>query len=332
MRFTDPASPVFLEIDGDLAESLFVVSTTQTVATANGGGSRQQSRAASVSASVNGEGSQPQKGKKRALEQDGGDGDEDQWQIRDGQERAASVLSNASSRRKPVKAAERASVAREAQGGSSSRSTPVRQSVTPAPHQSMPPPSFIPRASFAPSHTTTPPPASPARKDEPLFLPGSQLSQAAEFAIRESGLGIEDMDTDEFKAMMEDEGEEFEVDNVRRHDTDTSVSMGWGERGGESGADADVSMQETDELADDGDGGLQDSFSLYEENGTQFGPTQGSAGSAGSKARAFIRRVLVAHATFTDVQTFVRRLSRFILYPCTGYIARLLTLDRRCPS
>lgn len=288
MRFTDPASPVFLEIDGDLAESLFVISTTNTASIANNGTNSgaqtraQQSRAASL---------QP-KGKKRALEQDDErEREEDQWGIRDGDDRAASVSSSA--RRKPMKAvvpAERASVARELQGGPSNRSTPLRQT--------MPPPSFIPRTSFPPPASlpradSPPPPApTPSRKAEPLFLPGSQLSQAAEAAIRESGLGIEKMDADEFAAMMEDEGEEFDIN--ARQETETSVSGGWDERGGESGADADVSMQEIDELADDDDGTgddqqmnarESDSFDLYEDNETQFGPTQGSVGSAGSKVR-----------------------------------------------
>lgn len=46
----------------------------------------------------------------------------------------------------------------------------------------------------------------PAPQREPLFLPSSQLSQADEQALRESGLG--DMDADEFNAMFEDEGVE----------------------------------------------------------------------------------------------------------------------------
>ncbi|KAI0255715.1 Rad9-domain-containing protein, partial [Lactifluus subvellereus] len=42
--------------------------------------------------------------------------------------------------------------------------------------------------------------------EEPLFLPGSQMSAADKEALHASGLG--DMDADEFNAMMEDEGEE----------------------------------------------------------------------------------------------------------------------------
>jgi len=43
-------------------------------------------------------------------------------------------------------------------------------------------------------------------REEPLFLPGSQMSAADKEALNASGLG--DMDADEFHAMMEDEGEE----------------------------------------------------------------------------------------------------------------------------
>jgi len=43
-------------------------------------------------------------------------------------------------------------------------------------------------------------------REEPLFLPGSQMSAADKEALHASGLG--DMDVDEFNAMMEDEGEE----------------------------------------------------------------------------------------------------------------------------
>ena len=56
-------------------------------------------------------------------------------------------------------------------------------------------------------------------RDEPLFLPGSQLSQADQDLIREAGLGIENMNMDEFNAMMDDEGEEV-VYNGAGIDTD----------------------------------------------------------------------------------------------------------------
>ncbi|KAI0286020.1 Rad9-domain-containing protein [Russula aff. rugulosa BPL654] len=61
----------------------------------------------------------------------------------------------------------------------------------------------------APSHAPTrhqPSHAIHHPREEPLFLPGSQLSAADKEALHASGLG--DMDADEFNAMMEDEGVE----------------------------------------------------------------------------------------------------------------------------
>lgn len=46
------------------------------------------------------------------------------------------------------------------------------------------------------------------RDEEPLFLPGTQLSQA----LRESGLGLESMTAGEFAAMLEGDAEEVEFD------------------------------------------------------------------------------------------------------------------------
>jgi cell cycle checkpoint control protein RAD9A len=57
-----------------------------------------------------------------------------------------------------------------------------------------------PRAVCRPSLANRPP------REEHLFLPGSQMSAADKEALQASGLG--DMDADEFKAMIEDEGEE----------------------------------------------------------------------------------------------------------------------------
>jgi cell cycle checkpoint control protein RAD9A len=61
----------------------------------------------------------------------------------------------------------------------------------------------------APSHAPArQQPSQPIRhpREEPLFLPVSQMSAADKEALHASGLG--DMDVDEFNAMMEDDGEE----------------------------------------------------------------------------------------------------------------------------
>ena len=90
-------------------------------------------------------------------------------------------------RRTPAKVVERVSppgLARRASGAQ----VPVPSSHASARHHHQPsPPAHLPR-------------------NEPLFLPGSQMSAADREALRASGLG--DMDADEFNAMMEDDGEE----------------------------------------------------------------------------------------------------------------------------
>lgn len=50
------------------------------------------------------------------------------------------------------------------------------------------------------------------RDDEPLFLPGTQLSQAEQDVIRGSGLGIESMTAGEFAAMLEGDADEIDFD------------------------------------------------------------------------------------------------------------------------
>lgn len=105
-------------------------------------------------------------------------------------------------------------------------------------------------------------PPSPRRRASqiPLFLPGSQLSQlsrADEEAIIKSGLGIENMDVDEFQAMMEADGEEVEW------------NMGDDERAAKN------EDGEEDEIV------RENSLDIF-EMGTQLPPTQESAGSKAS--------------------------------------------------
>ncbi|KAI0704254.1 Rad9-domain-containing protein [Cytidiella melzeri] len=300
IRFLNPMSPIFIEIEGDLADTLFVVSTSQIIDPSNGNHPAQ--RPPHPNRVVDNPKQQPNR-HKRELEQDTGDNDDDSlYQIRQHDHRdsrATSAVSETLARKRPVKAAtrtDRASLARD-----------LREPGPSTPNF-MPPPSFVRNAaapsSFSVQRPTPPPPlpstsisrplprasvSPPAPKrtrGEPLFLPGSQLSQAAETAIRESGLGIENMDAEELAAMLLEEGEEVEGSQAHHH--------------GNSGGTADVSMrdqeeheEEVDELAGDVDedevmdearAQRSDSFDLYyDETETQFGPTQGPSGSAGSK-------------------------------------------------
>ncbi|KAK7035492.1 hypothetical protein VNI00_011785 [Paramarasmius palmivorus] len=158
LRFTDPAAPLYIDVEGDCFEVLFVISTSQApMPTSQHSGSTIQIV------------------KKRLREDTPG---------------------NDSSRfKKPMKAVhqtDRASMAR----------SEAETSFGP----SMPPPSVPPaRASQVPLsvneviHSHTP-------AEEPLFLPApSQLTIMDENALRESGLGIENMTVDEFNAMLEED-------------------------------------------------------------------------------------------------------------------------------
>jgi cell cycle checkpoint control protein RAD9A len=79
----------------------------------------------------------------------------------------------------------------------------------------MPPPSIIPRINFSQmphsqghNHNNTS--SLSKRKNEPLFLPSSQMSDAGEELLRSTGLGLEAMDAQELADMLEGEGEEVD--------------------------------------------------------------------------------------------------------------------------
>ena len=95
-------------------------------------------------------------------------------------------------------------------------------------------------------------PSSDAPAAQPLFL-ASQLSTAQIEALRETGLGIEDMDAEEFAAMLDGEGEEVGVNpsltsrtNPHRRSTKSQP---------ESGSGSMRDELESDELIEDIDMG-----------------------------------------------------------------------------
>ncbi|KAL0577028.1 hypothetical protein V5O48_004962 [Marasmius crinis-equi] len=168
LRFTTPAAPLFIDIEGDNFETLFVISTSQVQVSTS-----QQSRET------------PQPVKKRLREETPGD---------------------ISGRfKKPMKAVQ-----------STDRASMIRDDISL--RSSVPPPSLPPGIHREPSR----PPTSGSRlvpqagatgpipqPRDPLFLPSaSQLTIKDENALRESGLGIENMTVDEFNAMMADDGED----------------------------------------------------------------------------------------------------------------------------
>lgn len=260
IKFTDPAAPLFIDIEGDLAETIFVISTSQVHESDAPSNVQPQSRAESL---------QP-RGKKRDFESAE---PEARYPYND---QPRGLTTPGSMRKKPMRAvvrADRMSIASE---------TPVKQSPRTV---AMPPPSFNPFANSSPPPASLPraspplPASFPSRDDdefacpeqplllpsashEPLFLPGTQLSQA----IRDSGLGIEDMNADELAAMLDDEGEEVEF-------------------GAKLSGDVDVKMEDADELYKM----RESSFDLVDDADTQMEPTQSDTAS---KVRSIVRRAV----------------------------------------
>ncbi|THH32490.1 hypothetical protein EUX98_g1666 [Antrodiella citrinella] len=179
LRFTDPADPLFIEAEGgDLYDTLFIISMSQVtgVTTSNVNKQIRPTRPPS---------------KKRPLE-------EDRAPVASGSRSTVNELA----KKKPNKAVVPVD-ARSVRDTSSIRDTS-------APAKSMPPPT-LPASAMRrpPSELSYADEYEPPHQEQPLFLPSTQLSQADQELIRESGLGIEDMNMDEFNAMMDDDGEDL---------------------------------------------------------------------------------------------------------------------------
>jgi cell cycle checkpoint control protein RAD9A len=157
VRFTDPAAPLYVNVQSDSIESLFAMSTSRVPGAPEPpeGTVPRQTHSAEPSGSAQGRISNKRPSDETTMR-----------------------------RRTPAKVVQRVSppvLARRASGAQPSASSHVS-----ARHQ--------------PSHPIRRP------REEPLFLPVSQMSAADKEALQASGLG--DMDADEFNAMMEDDGEE----------------------------------------------------------------------------------------------------------------------------
>ena len=225
IHFTDPASPLYIDVEGDNSEALFVISTSEV---ATGAGAQ----------STTGQQQRTENMRKKRIREENGDGSGGE-ENGDSDERASRPSEREREKpKRPIKVVQRAdptAVVRGAQAyilSSSSRTT-----------GSMVPPPSLPFRQRSQSRSGD---------REPLFLPGSQVSipLAASQAIKESGLGIEAMGADEFIDMLEGDGEEVGFDF-------TSQRVGAGDRG-EAGDDAMI------ELEEDGKGG-EDSFDVIEE-------------------------------------------------------------------
>ncbi|KAF8972991.1 Rad9-domain-containing protein [Flammula alnicola] len=183
LRFTDPAAPLFIDIDGDAVEILFVISTSQV----QGAPSSTQRNSQAVNT------------RKRDREQS---------------------THETPRMKKPMKVVQPVAPERETPNG---RSTSNSRAGSHIPGSMPPPSVIPNRAfsqtvqpqdihrnsssSYRPN-----PRASPAgpKQSEPLFLPSSQMSVADEQALRAIGLEAEDMDVDQLAELLEGEGEEVD--------------------------------------------------------------------------------------------------------------------------
>ncbi|KAG6866765.1 hypothetical protein C0991_011424 [Blastosporella zonata] len=176
LRFTDPAAPLFMDVEGDNSESLFVISTSQVHGAITGTPSQNY-----VAPNM----------KKREREETSLD------------------LKN----KKPMKAVNRMDPRMPSvppfMPHSAGHAPPRSQAALNERREqdtfddAMPPPSFVPQ------HPETP----QKEHQEPLFLPSSsQLSTAEEEVLRSTGLGIESMDAEELAELLDGEGEEVAFD------------------------------------------------------------------------------------------------------------------------
>jgi cell cycle checkpoint control protein RAD9A len=289
LHFTDPALPLFIDIEGDNFETLFVISTSQV-----GASSQAQSITEQRLGSVN---------RKRVREDDNENGnennnhnDEDGPNIRESVPRSRPTAKDRV--RKPMKAVQRgdpASVAHaQAHASRSSRPGTVRGS--------MPPPQSIP---FRPLSQT---PMFSQNVDinnnnnnngrDPLFLPGSQLSVVNEKAIRDSGLGIESMGADELAALLEGDGEEVGFD----FESQKMSQDEYGQLDGGAARDGDDAMEEDGRGAASGD-----SFEVIEDVELEATQAEGGKVFISHTADHFVHGS--SHiSVFTAIQTAFRRL------------------------
>ncbi|KAI0819150.1 Rad9-domain-containing protein, partial [Trametes gibbosa] len=235
IRFTDPDAPLYIDVGGDLADTLFVIAA-----------SRLQSVSPESSQARESEGQAESKGKKRPLEEDSHGANVQAAERERGNTHARPG--------RPTKVVHRADA---------DRSSIVREMDPPRPSAAEPQPSWAILTA-----------AQPRQGQEPLFLPGSQLSQlpaGAEAAIIASGLGIEHMTAEELEDMLEGDGEEVEFSTQRSVCAVLGVSPG-GRLGTNMDEDEEIEFDD-----DVGHGQRRDSFELMED--VEMAPTQNEGGT-----------------------------------------------------
>ncbi|KAH8108884.1 Rad9-domain-containing protein [Phellopilus nigrolimitatus] len=213
VRFTRPPEPVYISAEGDDCTMLFVIATNQV--RGEDADVQPQPRTRTNNQATHRSASGMPTARKRALEDDG----------HVGPARKLTVVQQA--RNGPGTGSQHAPL-------QSRTDVDVRQD-----HDSM---------GMAPEPEPFPPPS----QSQPLFL-ASQLSVADMDAIRESGLGIEDMDADEFAAMLDGEGEEVSLNRLPQPPTTSNGNANGNSRPGSGSAQEDE--LEYDELDEDSEMG-----------------------------------------------------------------------------
>ncbi len=173
MRFTEPAVPLFIEMEGDSLEILFVISTSQVQGAPSS--TQRNSQAMNV--------------RKRDREQS----------------------ANETPRiKKPMKAAQSVAVDRESSvkpraGSYASGSMPPPSAIPQ--HRSL-----LDKPAYQQQNADYPAMISSRRQAqvEPLFLPSSQMSAADEEALRAIGLDADIVDANQLADLLEGEGEEVD--------------------------------------------------------------------------------------------------------------------------
>jgi len=191
LRFTDPAAPLFIDVEGDAVDILFVISTSQVPGVPTTSSQRN---------------SQAVNSKKRDRE----------------------PSANETPRiKKPLKVVQPAGPETlPSRSNSNSRSgSHIPGSMAPPSFIPNRPISQMPQSqefgrNRAPS-SFDPKPSMQQR--EPLFLPSSQMSAADEQVLRATGLGVESMNAHQLADLLEGEGEEVDFSFASQRGNDMEV-------------------------------------------------------------------------------------------------------------
>ena len=281
LRFTDPSSPLFIDIEGDNSETLLVISTSQAGANPQVQSNTGQNPANAI--------------RKRIREDDNENGNDDDNHNNEESINTRESVSRPRPRekervKKPMKVVQRADPASvvHAQAHASSRPGTVRGS--------MPPPNSIPFRPLSQTPMFSQIGNNNSNSQDPLFLPGSQLSVADEEAIRDSGLGIESMGADELEALLEGDGEEvaFDFGSQRK-----MSQMNSGEFNGNAIMDRDDAM--------DGEEGRGAGNSSGVIEDMEMEATQADGAKVSISCKISPRRLLTFFIC-TAIQTAIRRL------------------------